>query len=134
MKNATIVLLFVFALIVCLSCVGGCLYFQPHYHVWQQGLEGEASLKRAEMEKKVLIETSRAKSEAAELEAEAEVKRAKGMAEAIKIVGEMAQQFPEYKSQRFIEAFSTSLEGDNPPKLIFVPTEANIPILERTGE
>lgn len=97
--------------------VGGMMYGIPNYQVWQQGLAGEAMLKRAEQEKLILIETAKAEAEAAEAQAQA-----------IAIVGEAAQKYPEYRQQQFIMAFSEAVQ-DGQVKMIFVPTEANIPIL-----
>ncbi len=106
------------------------LWITPHYRVWKAGLTGEAMLKVAEQEKKIIIETAKARLEASKLDAQAEVERAKGMSMSIAEVGEMAQKFPEYKNQRFIEAFSTAMEEGKIDHVIYVPTEANIPILE----
>ncbi len=52
------------------------------------------------------------------------------MSEAIRAVGEMAQKYPEYKHQRFIEGFAQALEDGKVQYMIYVPTEANIPVLE----
>lgn len=90
----------------------------PVYNVWMQGLAGEGSLKRAEQEKQIMIETAKAEVEAAKLQAEA-----------IKIVGEMAKEYPEYRHQQFIQAMGDAIQ-DGDVRMIFVPTEANIPILK----
>ena len=50
-------------------------------------LEGQALLLKSESEKKIAIETAKAKLESAKYEALAEVERAKGVAEANKIIG-----------------------------------------------
>ncbi len=91
----------------------------PVYRVWQQGLRGEASLARAEQERQILVEQARAERDAAILRAEA-----------IAIVGAAARDFPEYRVQEFIGAFGEALQNGNIEKLVFVPTEANIPIVE----
>ena len=91
----------------------------PVYRVWQQGLRGEASLARAEQERQILVEQARAERDAAILRAEA-----------IAIVGAAARDFPEYRVQEFIGAFGEALQNGNVEKLVFVPTEANIPIVE----
>lgn len=102
----------------------------PHYGVWRAGLSGEALLRKAEQEKKIAIETAKAKVEAAKLEAQAELERAKGMAQAIEAVGEMSAKYPDYKHQRFIEGFAQALEDGKVQQIIYVPTESNIPIVE----
>jgi len=89
------------------------------YNVEIQELNGEAEFKRAEQNKKILIEQARAERDAASLRAEA-----------IEIVGAAAQQYPEYRLQEFLGAFGSALTDQSIDKIIFVPTEANIPITE----
>ena len=91
----------------------------PLYLVWQQGLRGEASLARAEQERQILVEQARAERDSAILRAEA-----------ISIVGAAARDFPEYRVQEFIGSFGEALQNGTIEKLVFVPTEANIPIVE----
>jgi regulator of protease activity HflC (stomatin/prohibitin superfamily) len=91
----------------------------PKYNVWQQGLAGEAKLARASQERKILVEQAQAEKEAAGVRAEA-----------IQIVGQAAKDFPEYRYQEFLGAFAEALNNGNIDKIIFVPTEANIPIVQ----
>ena len=91
----------------------------PVWNVWKQGLSGEAALAKAEQTKKIMIETARAEVEAAELRAKA-----------IKIMGEAAKNYPEYRLQEFMGAFAEALKEGNIQQIIYVPTEANIPVLE----
>jgi len=91
----------------------------PVYNVWNQGQRGKANLRKAEQEKQILIEQARAEVDAAELRAEA-----------IQLVGEAAQKYPEYRLQEFIGAFAESMASDKIEQIIYVPTEANIPIVE----
>ena len=51
-------------------------------------------------------------------------------AEAIQILGEAAQQYPEYRQQEFIGAFAEALQQGTIRQIVYVPTEANIPIME----
>lgn len=76
-------------------------------------------MKRAEQTKQIMIETARAEKEAAVLRAEA-----------IAIIGAAAQDYPEYRTQEFIGAFGDALRDGAIEQIIYVPTEANIPILE----
>lgn len=95
------------------------LWAWPQYKVWQQGLTGEAALKRAQQTKQIMIETARAEKDAAVLRAEA-----------IGIIGQAAKDFPEYRAQEFMGAFGEALREGNINQVIYVPTEANVPILE----
>ena len=100
--------------------VGFTLLFGiPIWNVWRQGLSGEADLAKAEQTKKIMIETARAERDASTLRAEA-----------ITIMGAAAKAFPEYRQQEFMQAFGEALREGNIEQVIYVPTEANIPILE----
>lgn len=103
----------------CVLLIGGFLFALPHYRVWQQGLAGEAMLRRAEQEKQIMVQQARSEVEAASL-------RAQAIAE----VGKASKEFPEYRLQEFIGAFAEALKEGKINQVIYVPTEANIPILE----
>ncbi len=109
----------VFALVL------GTMIGRPMYRVWQQGKEGEAEFKRAEQNRKIRIEEAEAKMESAKLEAQAEVERAKGVAEANKIIGDSLQGNDAYLRYLWVQGLN-----DGTGEVIYVPTEANLPILE----
>lgn len=113
--TSVLFLIFVF----CLSLVGFSLWFFPTYGVWKAGLIGKAILMQAEQEKQVMIE-----------QAKAELESAKHRAEAIKIVGQASKDYPEYRTQEFIGAFGDAIKSGAVNQIIYVPTEANIPIVE----
>ncbi|GHE41875.1 hypothetical protein [Sphingobacterium griseoflavum] len=115
MKSSTI--LFVGLLVIAL--ILGLMFGLPQYSVWQQEMAGKARLAEATQSRQILIEQARAEKEAATLQAEA-----------IKIMGEAAQKYPEYRKQEFIGAFGEALKAGTISQIIYVPTEANIPILE----
>lgn len=116
--------------VVLLAGIVAALWATPHYRVWQQGMLGKAMLEKAEQEKRITIETAKAKLEASTLDAESEIERAKGLSKSIEIVGEMAKKYPEYRHQQFIEGFAEALREGKISQVIYVPTEANLPILE----
>lgn len=119
MRKSNGVLGGVFIGIVALAILGGALWAIPQYRVWTAGLRGEANLARAEQERRILVEQAQAERDAAMLRAEA-----------IEIVGQAAKDFPEYRHQEFIGAFGEALQQGAIDKIVFVPTEANIPIVE----
>lgn len=103
--------------VVVLGIVVGAMLGIPKYNAWRKGVAGQGMLAYAEAEKRVLIEQAKAEKEAAQLQAGA-----------IAIVGQAAQEYPEYREQQFMAAFGNAIEqGD--VQMIFVPTEANVPIL-----
>lgn len=93
--------------------------YVAEYTVQTEKLQGEAEYVRAEQNRRILVEQARAEKDAAVLRAEA-----------IEIVGQAAKDFPEYRYQEFLGAFGEALQSDNIDKIIFVPTEANIPVTE----
>ena len=107
-------------LIVGFGLLGGSCWAWPQYRVYSARLDGQAQKAQAEGSRMVLISQAKAERESA-------VERAA----AIKIVGEAAQKYPEYRTQEFIGAFGEALREGKMDQIIYVPTEANLPIMER---
>jgi len=120
---AVILSLMGFALLVLL--VGGGMYGCPQYSVYSSRCDGEAELAKANYSKQVSIQEANAKMESAKLLAMAEVERAKGVAQANKIIGGSLEGNESYLRYLWIQNLH---EGGN--QVIYVPTEANLPILE----
>lgn len=120
-KDVKIIVTFLVSVVVFIL-VGGITtsVVVSNMNVYTSRLAGQAAYAHSESERKVLVS-----------QAEAELEAAKLRAEAIKIVGEMAKQFPEYREQEFIGAFGEALKSDKIDQIIYVPTEANIPIIEK---
>jgi hypothetical protein len=97
----------------------------PRYNVWQKGLAGKALLKEAEWSRQIAIKEAEAKKESAVALAEAEVLRAKGVAEANRIIGESLKGNEGYLRYLWIQGLQ-----DGSSEVIYVPTEAGLPILE----
>lgn len=99
------------------------LFAYPHYRVWSQEMRGKAALAEAEQNRQILIEEAKANLEAQRLNAQAEVERAKGMAQSIEIEnGKLTPMYIHYLWVRNID----KMDGEK----IYIPTEANVPILE----
>ena len=101
------------------------LWGAPQYKIYRLEKNGLALLKEAEWSKQVLIEEARAQKESASLYAEAEIERARGVAEANRIIGTGLKGNEEYLKYLYIQGLS-----GNDNQIIYVPTEATIPILE----
>lgn len=97
----------------------------PQYNVWQRGLAGQAELKQAEWNRQILIREAEAKKDSATMLAAAEVERAKGVAEANTIIGQSLKENEAYLRYLWIQGLQ-----DGSSEIIYVPTEANLPILE----
>jgi hypothetical protein len=103
------------------SSMAGC----PRYRVWQQGLVGKAALERAMQDRQIAVQEAQAKKESSVLLAAAEIERAKGVAEANKIIGNSLKGNDAYLRYLWIDG----LKSDR-SQVIYVPTEAGLPILE----
>ena len=110
-------------LLIILVLVG--MWAMPKYNVYRKELNGKAELKEAEWNKQVLIEDARAKLASASLLADAEIERARGVAEANEIIGESLKQNEVYLKYLWIQGLH-----DGSSEIIYIPTEANLPILE----
>lgn len=109
------------ALSVFLLSLWGC----PHYNVYEQQKHGEAELARASSNRMIKVQEAEAIKESASKLAEAEVERAKGVAKANEIIGSSLKGNADYLRYLWIQALH---EKEN--QIIYVPTEANIPIME----
>jgi regulator of protease activity HflC (stomatin/prohibitin superfamily) len=115
--------LYQYALITLL--LSGCGVYPPYY-AWQQEWEGKAELAKADYSKQVAVQEAKAKEEAAHFLAQAEIERAKGVAQANQIIGNSLRDNEAYLRWLYIEG----LKERNGIETIYVPTEAGIPILE----
>jgi len=114
-------------LIVVILCFWGLSAGGRVYDVWAQGKEGEAELAKAESNRQIKTLEAKASMESAKHLADAEVIRAKGVAEANKIIGDSLQGNEGYLRYLWIQGLQT-----NQMQVVYVPTEANLPILETT--
>ena len=119
------ILSIILAILIVIFCIGGCMYGYPKYQVYKSDLAGQAQLKEAESNRKIIILEAEAQKESAALLAEVEVTRAKGVAEANKIIGNSLKNNESYLRWLWI---SNMKETSN--DVIYIPTEAGLPILE----
>lgn len=112
-------------LIIGVIALGVCMYVFPQWNVWRAEMQGKAALAQAENERKVLIEEAKARLESARFYAEAEVERAKGVAEANSIIADGLGGPEGYLRYLWINKL-----GENQQDVIYIPTEAGIPLLE----
>ncbi len=113
----------IFCIVIAIAFSAGC----PQYNVWRLELRGKAALKEAEWNRQIAVQEAAARKESASLDAEAEVVRARGVAEANEIIGESLQGNEAYLRYLWINGLH-----DGSSEVIYIPTEANLPILEAT--
>jgi len=110
-----------------LIIIAFCMYVFPQYGVWQKELSGKAQLREAEWNRQITIQEARATKESSKMLAEAEIIRAEGIAESNRIISNSITT--EYIKYKFVEGLN-----DGNTEVIYVPTEANLPILEAREE
>jgi predicted aminopeptidase len=104
--------------------MSGCDMYPP-YHVYQQKMDGEAELAKANASKQVKVQEAIAAEESAQHLANAEVIRARGVAAANKIVADGLGGPEGYLRYLYIQTLQ-----DTKNQIIYVPTEAGLPIME----
>lgn len=107
--------------VVTLALIGG-----PQYNVWRQSLDGKAELQKAEYTRQVAVLEAQAKMDSASKLAEAEIERAKGVAEANRIIGDSLKDNPRYLQYLYITGLQEGSEKGN--RTIYVPTEGGLPV------
>lgn len=112
--------------IVSVLFIVAVMIIAPQYNVWNKGLQGKAQLKQAEWNRQIAVEEAQAELQAAKLKKQSEIIRAEGIAEANKIIDESITE--NYIKYKFVEGLN-----DGNTEVIYVPTEANLPILEARG-
>lgn len=101
----------------------GALWSQ--YNVYSSRLAGEAELAQADYNRQIAVREAMAKEESAKSLAQAEIIRAQGVAQANKIIGDSLKDNEAYLRYLWIDSLDKT-QG----QIIYVPTEANLPILE----
>jgi regulator of protease activity HflC (stomatin/prohibitin superfamily) len=104
---------------------GGCMWGCPNYDVYQKTLSGEAELKKAEWNRQITVKEAEAKLNSAKMLADAEIIRAEGVSKANKIIGDSLKGNEAYLRYLWIQNLE---QGNN--SVIYIPTEAGLPILE----
>lgn len=117
--------------LITLGVIGGLGYAgcagYPRYKVWSAQKDGEATYARASKDREVKVLEAQAKLDAAKLEAQAEVERAKGIAGANAIIADGLKGNDEYLRYLWIDKVAG---GNVAREVVYVPTEANLPLLE----
>jgi hypothetical protein len=125
-ESALGLFIFVIVVIFALLAFWGVHALYKNYSVWSSEKTGEAELSRATWNRQISVQEAEARLESAKLDAQAEVERAKGTAEANQIISNV--EFSEdYLKYLYIEGLK-----HNNNQIIYVPTESQLPILEAT--
>ncbi|MES2395646.1 MAG: hypothetical protein V4549_06570 [Bacteroidota bacterium] len=122
-KNLIVIIIRIIWMLLVVVVLGmaGC----PQYGVYSARKDGEAVLAHAQSSREVAVAEAKAKMESASLLAQADTIRAHGVASSNRIIGASLKNNPEYLQWLWID----QIEKAN---VIYVPTEANLPIMEAT--
>src|SRR3990167_11151820 len=104
------------------------VFFYPIWNVWASKKAGEAELEQAHKEQKIQIATAEARFNAAEMNKKAAIVEAEAVSAQIEKIGKQLTEHDLYLKWQWIEMMNKRPESS----VIYVPTEANLPILEAT--
>lgn len=116
----------IFVSVSIVAALGFILWGLPQLGVYNRTLAGKAALMEAESTRQVKVLEAKAKMDAASLEANAEIERAKGVAEANRIIGDSLKDNPRYLQYLYIVGLQEGSEKGN--RTIYVPTEGGLPV------
>lgn len=126
-EGATVLKLMSGGAIFIVAVVSLGLWGCPRYDVWQKEMSGKAQLAEASGNRQIKIQEAQAAEESAKHLAKAEIERAKGAAEANRIIGDSLKGNEGYLRYLWIHNLESG-KGET----IYVPTEAGLPIMEST--
>lgn len=101
----------------------------PTYNVYSKTMQGKAAYEEAVQNRRIRVLEARAALDSAELTAQAEVARARGTNEANRIMAESLGGPDNYLRWSYINMLQETA-GKPGREVIYIPTEAAIPILE----
>lgn len=115
---------------IILVIIVAAMIILPQYNVWKRKLGGEALLREQEYAKQIVVEQAKAELESARLLRDAEVERAKGVAESMSIISEKLEENANYLQYLAIQAQIKMSESPN-HTTIYIPVGPNgIPIIK----
>ena len=121
MKKITLFFFFLMGLSTINCSVMG--WFFPSIKIWVAEADGKAKLAEAESSRRIAVLEAQAKLDSAKLLGDAEVERAKGVAQANKIIGDSLKGNDAYLRYLWINEIS------NQPNAMYIATEGGLPIL-----
>lgn len=118
-------LLLASGLMILITIIWAAAALSSVYNVWSSSKHGEAELKKAEWTRQIAVKEAMAKRDSAIMLAQSEVERAKGVAEANKIIGESLKNNEAYLRYLWVDGLQHTKN-----QIVYIPTEASLPILE----
>ncbi|MFJ1424830.1 hypothetical protein ACILD6_00500 [Capnocytophaga canimorsus] len=128
MKNKVPILAISLGALGMITIISALMFGLPIYNVWQQEMAGKAEMAKAEQNRKILIEEAKARLEAEKLNAQAEIERARGMAEAMRIENGTLNSV--YNQYLFIRTLEKLADKGNLPQIIYMPSNGLVPVMD----
>lgn len=120
---------FVALVLLVIIVFAGLFWAWPSYNVWGKQMQGKATYEEAVQNRRIKVLEAQAALDSAKLNAQAEVERAKGTDEANRIMSQSLGGSEAYLKWSYINMLQeTAGKGDR--QVIYIPTEAGLPILE----
>ena len=102
------------------------LFGMPMWRVWAQRKQGEADLQQAHKEQQIQVSKAQGRLDAATINKQAAIIEAEAVAAQIETIGQTLTKHDLYLKWQWIKMMEERPESS----VIYVPTEANLPILE----
>jgi regulator of protease activity HflC (stomatin/prohibitin superfamily) len=129
MKETIFGLVFLGLMLVLL--LGTAMWGFPKYGVYRQNLKGQANLQQQEFEKQIIVQQAQAELDSAKLLADAEIERARGVAEANKIIGTSLENGGDKYLQYLAIQAQKSMANSPNNTVLYVPSGNNaIPLVQ----
>ncbi len=114
------------ALVFLVGVLWSISFGYQYYKVFTAEQSGKAELAQAEWNRQIIVRQAQAKKDSAVLEAEAEVLRAEGVSKANAVIAGGLGGAEGYLRYLYIHMLSEQQDK----QIIYIPTEAGLPILE----
>ncbi len=102
------------------------LFGQPTWRVWAQRKQGEADLQQAHKEQQIQVSKAQGRLDAAAINKQAAIIEAEAVSAQIEKIGQTLTKHDLYLRWQWIKMMEERPESS----VIYVPTEANLPIME----
>lgn len=110
-------------------CTAGGLAGCPAYNVFSKQMEGRAAYEKAVQDRRIKVLEAQANQDAARMNAQAEIERAKGTEKANEIMQKSLGGPENYLRWSYIHMLDeTAGKGDR--QIIYIPTEGAMPLIE----
>ena len=116
----------VIGILIIIGIIWSIVFGIQYFKVFSSEQSGKAELAQAEWNRQIIVRQAQAKKDAATLEAEAAITKAHGVSEANRIIANGLGGPEGYLRYLYIEM----LMEQKDKQIIYIPTEAGLPILE----